>query len=273
VRGEFVDIDGARLYYYAAGSRGAGVPVVFLHGFATSGHLWSEVVGFMPAGHRLVVVDLLGHGRSDPPQGRALSLDAHATRIAALLDALQIRTACIVGHGVGGGVAQAVALAHSTRVSHLALVGSIAFSDWPPRDVMLARAAMPLLRHLPPAWLLSMVRSELERGYADPARASHALDKFGRPFATEEGRDALREHIIALDAGETRRLAARLGEVAVPASVVWGADDPFLPEPFGRRLAAAIPGAAFEVVPDARHFTPEDAPRQVADAIGRLLQR
>lgn len=273
MRGEFVDIHDARLYYYAAGSRGAGVPVVFLHGFATSGHLWSDVVSLMPPGHRLVVVDLLGHGRSDPPQGRPLSLEAHATRIVALLDALQIRTACLVGHGVGGGIAQAIALSHPTRVSHLALVSSIAFGNWLPRDMILARAAMPLLRHLPPAWLLSMVRSELERGYVDADRASHALDKFGRPFTTDEGRDTLGQHISALDAGETRRLTARLGELAIPATVIWGADDPFLPDAFGRRLAAALTGAAFELIPEARHFTPEDAPRQVADALGRLLVR
>lgn len=273
MRGEFIDLSGARLYYYAAGSRGAGTPVVFLHGFATSGHLWSDVASLMPPGHRLLVVDLLGHGRSDPPRGRPLSLAAHAARVIGLLDALQVRAACVVGHGMGGGVAQAIALAQPARVSHLALVSSIAFDDWLSRDVMLARAAMPLLRHLPPPWLLSMVRSELERGCADPGRASHALDRFGRPFASEEGRDALREHIVALDARETARLAERLGELVMPCAVVWGANDPFLPVSFGRRLAAAIPGAVLDCIPDARHFTPEDAPRQVADALGRLLLR
>ena len=90
VRGEFIDLDGARLYYYAAGTRGAGEPVVFLHGFPTSGHLWSDVIPLMPAGHRLVVLDLLGYGRSDPPDGRPLTLRAHAERVVALLDALGI---------------------------------------------------------------------------------------------------------------------------------------------------------------------------------------
>ncbi|MDB4884847.1 MAG: hydrolase, partial [Gemmatimonadetes bacterium] len=59
----------------------------------------------------------------------------------------------------------------------------------------------------------------------------------------------------------------------VPAAVVWGADDPFLPVAMGRALAAAVPGATLDVVDDARHFIPEDAPRQVADALGRLLKR
>jgi pimeloyl-ACP methyl ester carboxylesterase len=273
VRGEFVDLAGARLYYYAAGSRGAGEPVVFLHGFGTSGHLWSDVVSLMPAGHRLVVVDLLGHGRSDPPAGRALTLRAHAAHVIALLDALGVREACIVGHGLGGGIAQWIAVHAPSRLSRLALVNSIAFHDWPTRDVKLARATLPLTRHLPPAWLLSMVRSELERGFADAHRATHALDKFGRPFASLDGREALCQHIAALDAGETRTLGARLGEITAPTSVIWGDGDPFLPLSFARRLASAIPGATLQSVPGARHFTPEDAPRQVADAITELLGR
>ena len=273
MRGEFVDLADARLYYYAAGSRGAGEPVVFLHGFGTSGHLWGDVVALMPPGYRLVVVDLLGHGRSDPPAGRALSLRAHAERAVALFDALRIDRACVVGHGLGGGVAQALALDAPSRVSRLALLNSIAFRDWPTRDLKLARFTLPITRHLPPAWLLSMVRSELERGFADPHRATHALDKFGRPFASIEGRETLRQHLAALDATETRALGARLGEVGVPTSVIWGAGDPFLPPAFGKRLAAAIPGATFECIAGARHFTPEDAPRQVADAIAQLLRR
>src|SRR5207253_2994137 len=110
MRGEFVEVEGARLYYYAAGTRGAGEPVVFLHGFPTSGHLWSDVVAQMPAGHRLVVTDLLGYGRSDPPGRHALTLHAHAARIVGLMDALRITSACIVGHGFGGGIAQSVAI-------------------------------------------------------------------------------------------------------------------------------------------------------------------
>lgn len=273
MRGEFIDLDGARLYYYAAGSRGAGEPVVFVHGFATSGHLWRDVVSLMPPGHRLVVLDLLGHGRSDPPGKRPLGLGAHADRLVALLDALGIASACVVGHGVGGGVAQALAVQRPERVARLALVASVAFDRWTPRDVRIARATLPITRHLPPAWLLSMVRAELERGYADPVRATHAIDRYARPFVSEAGRDALVRHIAALDARESGVIAARLGGLGMPACVIWGAQDPFLPVSLGQRLADAIPGATFDVVADTRHFLPEDAPRQVADSLTALLDR
>lgn len=273
VRGEFVDLADARLYYYAAGTRGAGEPVVFVHGFATSGHVWSDVVSLMPAGHRLIVLDLLGYGRSDPPESRPLTLRGHAERVVALLDALGVASACIVGHGVGGGIAQALAVDWPARVSRLALISSIAFGGWTTRDVVLARATLPLTRHLPPPWLLSMVRTELERGYADAVRATHSIDKYLRPFASVSGRNTLARHIRALDARETAALALRLGEITCPTAVAWGAHDSLLPASLGRRLADAIPGATLDVVPGMRHFLPEEAPRQVADVLASLLTR
>ena len=273
MRGEFIDLDGARLYYYAAGTRGVGEPVVFLHGFPTSGHLWTDVIPLMPAGHRLVVVDLLGYGRSDPPAGRPLSLRAHAERVVALMDALGIHQACVVGHDLGGGVAQALAIHFPTRVTRLALIDSVAFTGWPTRDVRFARTVLRLTGKVPPRWVLAVLRADLERGYADASRAVHSIDRFIRPFTSDEGRSVFMQHLGALDARETRSMASRLAEIAAPTAVLWGAHDPFLSLKLGKRLAAAIPAATFEVVPDVRHFTPEDAPRPVADAIAALLAR
>ncbi|MEP6618718.1 MAG: alpha/beta hydrolase [bacterium] len=273
MRGEFVDVDGARLYYYAAGTRGAGEPVVFLHGFPTSGHLWSDVVAQMPQGHRLVVLDLLGFGRSDPPGHRALTLRAHAERVIGLMDALCIKSACIAGHHVGGGVAQMLAVHWPGRVSRLALIDSVAFTNWPTRDVRIVRALLPIVRRLPTKWLMPVLRAELERGYVDPARAVHSIDKYQRPFASDIARSVFLQHVAALDAKETQSLAPRLEEITAPTSVIWGEHDPFLPPSLGRRLARSIRGATFEIVREARHFTPEDAPRQVAQLIADLLDR
>src|SRR5688500_10686879 len=164
--GEVLDLNGVRLYCSAAGSRGAGEPIVLLPGFPTSSHLWSDVVPLLPAGHRVVVLDLLGFGRSDRPTASApVSFRAHADRVVTVLDHLGINFACLVGHDVGGGVAQLVAVRSPQRVSRLCLIDSVAFDAWPPRSIRLANAMMPLTRHLPPSLLLSMVRRELLHGY------------------------------------------------------------------------------------------------------------
>ncbi|MEX2325322.1 MAG: alpha/beta fold hydrolase, partial [Gemmatimonadaceae bacterium] len=60
MRGEFVDVGGVRLYYYAAGTRGGGDPIVLLHGFATSSVLWRGLIPLLPPGRRIVAADLLG---------------------------------------------------------------------------------------------------------------------------------------------------------------------------------------------------------------------
>ena len=273
MRGEFVDLAGARLYYYAAGTRGVGEPVVFLHGFPTSSHLWSDVVQLVPSGHRVVVVDLLGYGRSDRPEGRPVGVRAHAERMIELFDVLGINYACVVGHDVGGGIAQWLAVRYPQRVSRLLLVDSVAFGSWPTRDVKLARAMLPLTRHLPATWLLSILRSDLLRGYEDHERGARSIELYVRPFASPEGRDAFMEHLLALDSSDTQVIAPRLKDIIAPTAIVWGRHDPFLPISVGEQLQGAIPDATMDVVAGGRHFTPEDAPARIGDALAELLKR
>lgn len=273
MRGEFIDVGGARLYYYAAGSRGVGEPVVLLHGFPTSSHLWSDVVPLLPKGHRIVVVDLLGFGRSDRPEGRDVTIRGHAERTIALFDALNINFATVIGHDVGGGVAQMMAIRWPARVSRLGLINSVAFDAWPGREVKLARAMLPLTRHLPATWILSVLRTDLMRGYVASERGAHSVDQYIRPFATDEGRDAFVQHMLSLDSAETKAVEARLKDIVAPTSILWGAEDPFLPRSLATRLETAIPGSTLEIIPDLRHFTPEESPERVANAIARLLDR
>ena len=273
MRGEFIDVGGARLYYYAAGTRGGGEPIVLLHGFPSSSHLWARVVPLLPAGHRAVVVDLLGYGRSDRPRTRALGVRAHAERVVELLDVLGINFACVVGHELGGGVAQALAVRWPARVARLALVCSVGYDCWPVRELRLARAMLPLTRHLPPTFLQGFLRQELLRGYGEAALGVRSVERYLKPFATADGRDALIEHLVALDPADTLALAPRLRDLVMPTAVLGGAHDPFIPPAVAERLAGDIPGATLEIVPDARHFLPEESPTTVVDAVTRLLAR
>lgn len=272
MRGEFVDIQGRRLYYYAAGSRGAGVPVILLHGFPTSSRLWHAVVRDFPAGHRLVICDLPGFGRSDPLEARDGCL-AHAEAVLGLMDDLRVDRACLVGHGMGGGVAQLVALRAPQRVSHLALVDTAAFGIAPRRMARQARALAPFARLLPPGLLASLVQASMLPGFADRERSRLTLDTCLHPFTTELGRDRLVRHLRALARCETAEATAKLGALAIPTAILWGAGDRFYPVAIAHRLKAALPGATLEIVPGARHFLPEDAPERVLAGISELLKR
>ncbi|HEX7547076.1 MAG TPA: alpha/beta hydrolase [Gemmatimonadaceae bacterium] len=276
MRGEFVDLGVMRLYYYAAGTRGAGEPVIFVHGFPASSHLWHGVVAEMPRGHRLVVLDLLGFGRSDPPGLSSLSATAHADRVRLLMDNLGVDAACIVGHGMGGAVAQALALNTPSRVTRLCLVNSTAFDAWPRGAARFARflsASTSIGRMLGAPLLAGLVHGSLLKGFEDQETGRYVLDNFLRAYTMRLGVDALLAQLRAMNDSALIELGERLPEVSKPVSILWGGRDPWIGAEVGERLRKTIPGATLEVIADARHFTPEDAPARVAGAIGRLLAR
>jgi pimeloyl-ACP methyl ester carboxylesterase len=227
----------------------------------------------MPPGHRLVVLDLLGFGRSDRPMQRPMGVRAQADRVVSVFDELSIKEACVVGHGVGGGIAQSIAVRHPARVSHLCLVDSVAFSQWPTVLARLGRALAPAAALLPPSSVLTLLRRELARAYRDPVRAARSIDLFLRPFKGTEGRDALLAHVRALRADETAAIAPKLAALHMPAALLWGRYDKITGLSIGKRLQASIPAATLSVIDDGGHFTPEEAPRQVADGIAALLRR
>jgi pimeloyl-ACP methyl ester carboxylesterase len=276
MRGEFVDLGVTRLYYYAAGTRGAGEPVVFLHGFPASSHLWGGVVREMPEGHRLVVVDLLGFGKSDRPGLSTLTAAAHAERVRLLMDDLGISAACIVGHGMGGAVATALALNSPARATRLCLVNSTAFDAWPRSAARLARilaSFAPLGRALGAPLLAGLVHGSLLKGFADEEAGRHALDHYLRAYTMRLGVDALVLQLRAMNDRSVIDLGKRLATITQPTSIVWGEGDPWLGVEIGERLRDAIRGATLEVISEARHYSPEDAPVQVAGAVAALLKR
>src|SRR6516165_2874135 len=113
-----IDVDGVGIEYEAVGE---GRPVVLLHGFPDSGRLWRhQVPALADAGYRVVVPDLRGYGQSDKPaEVDAYNLLFLAGDVAAVLDALDIGRAHVVGHDWGSALAWVMAAMAADRVDHL----------------------------------------------------------------------------------------------------------------------------------------------------------
>jgi len=279
VRGEFIDVGGARLYYFAGGSRGAGEPLLLVHGFPTSSFLWSRVVPLVPPGYRVVVPDLLGFGRSDPPQlGRGsatdLSVAGHARRLMRLLDVLGIERVTAAGHGIGARVVLDMCATDSHRIGRLALVNPT--TDLSSRGVRSAvlRMTNPLLGAMPSRLLLATLRRRLARLYASAGAHGSALDHYLRPFRGPQGAATLLAHVRALTLTEqTRADAAKLSFDSAPrrpTAIVYGRSDPLVSPSADQQLRTQLPeSSTFEVA--GGHFSPEESPEQVAAALGALL--
>ncbi|MEK7693277.1 MAG: 2-succinyl-6-hydroxy-2,4-cyclohexadiene-1-carboxylate synthase [Chloroflexota bacterium] len=113
-----VEVNGLHLNVEAAGH---GFPLLALHGFTGSAATWRPFAASWPR-HRIIAVDLIGHGASDAPAGESRYTMAHCTAdLAALLDALDVERAAVLGYSMGGRVALQFALAAPDRVAALVL--------------------------------------------------------------------------------------------------------------------------------------------------------
>jgi pimeloyl-ACP methyl ester carboxylesterase len=240
VRGEFIDLGAERLYYYAAGSRGAGEPIILVHGFPTSGHLWLDVVAKLPPGHRVIVVDLLGFGRSDAPLGADYTIGGHGKRLLLLMDALRIEHACLVGHGTGGAIVQWIAAEAPERVTRLALIGSSTAEGWFFKHRQSSRSLYDLALRMP-AWVwLPILRGRIAQSYSDPEHGRRSADMYLSRFTEGDGARVLRRHLADLTNGDIARVASRGAELRMP--VVHSERSPwlFMPEENPSEVAALI---------------------------------
>jgi pimeloyl-ACP methyl ester carboxylesterase len=284
MRGEFVDIDGVRLYCYAFGQRGTGHPIVLVHGSFTSSHLWQDVLPRLPRGHRVLVLDLLGHGRSDPAHGAPMTVRAHAHRLARLLDVMGVRHAALVGHGMGAAICARVAHAQPERVARLMLVNPTMLAR-DARDAYLNRRlsrvtwCVPLYRRAAPAWLASALHAALLPCFAHRDSGARSLDVYLKPFRRRDGRDAACAQLEALRQSRLDTVDALApGALRCPTALVVGTDDPFLSGARAERLERALRDATSDSLqlvrlPGVAHVAPEEAPDRLGAAVAELLTR
>jgi pimeloyl-ACP methyl ester carboxylesterase len=284
MRGEFVDLHGVRLYCYAFGQRGSGQPIVLVHGGFTSSSLWQDLLPRLPKGHRVLVLDLLGHGRSDPAGTARMTAAAHAERVRQLLDVMGMRELLLVGHGLGTAVAARVAHAERTRVTRLMLVNPAMLSAGSRGRISNGRlrrvaALVPLWQRLDPAWLASALHHALLPCFAHRDVGARALDVYLKPFRRPEGRDSACAQLRALresDADAAEVLQA--GGLPCPTSLVLGSDDPYLDSARAEALTDTLRRAtddrlSVHQLPGVRHMAPGEAPDRLGTLVGELLAR
>ncbi|MFK4148681.1 alpha/beta fold hydrolase [Streptomyces sp. NPDC004065] len=252
-----LEVDGALLTYDDEGPRdGDGVPLVFVHGWTADRHRWDHQVEHFSAGRRVVRLDLRGHGESGGAGSR--TIEAAAGDVIALLDHLKIERFVLVGHSMGGMIAQTIALAHPERVERLVLVGSISRMTYS-RGRGLLMAASTLV----PFKLF--VAANIQRAFAP-----------GYP------REEIRRHIAA-SAATPREVVMtcysamrafdvldRVGEIRVPTLLVHGYHDIQLPVRQMLRMAKAYPDAEVRVI-DAGHEIPLEKPEELTELLDRFL--
>ncbi|MER5432455.1 alpha/beta hydrolase [Streptomyces sp. NPDC002588] len=252
-----LEVDGARLTYDDEGPRGGGgVPLVFVHGWTANRRRWDHQLAHFAAERRVVRFDLRGHGESDGAGVK--TVEELAKDLLALLDHLKIERCVLVGHSMGGMIAQTVALSHPERVERLVLVNSIArmaFSR--------GRGLLMAVSTLVPFKLF--VAANIQRAFA-PGYPKDEIRAYVRSSA-----DTPREVVMTLyGAMRAFDVLDRVGEIQTPTLMIHGYHDIQLPVRQMLRMAKAYPDAVVRIL-DAGHELPVEKPAELTAAIAAFV--
>lgn len=218
---------------------------MLLHGLGANLLDYVLQYGVLAESYRVIGLDLVGHGWSDPP-GRVLDADQFLQTTAAALESLEVGPVTLVGHSLGGGIALELAKSRRDLVKRLVLIGAAGFStrgavsSYPNLESLLPRTRPDRLRLMRDAVATLDGRSTLRA-------AALWCWAPGPDFA------ALRTWLSALRDGQGFYLD-RLDLVRVPTLVMWGAEDHI--SPFGRAeiLDAGLPAGELVVFSRSGHF-------------------
>lgn len=238
---------------------GTGTPLLLLHAWGESRKSFDRLNPYL-SGFRIYAPDLRGQGDADKPATgySGYSLAEQAEDAAAILAALEVPHAAVVGSSSGGYVAQQLAVNHPDKVTALVLVGSPltlrgrpAFADEvdaltdPPDEAWVRKslAWFPRVQDVPAGYIEDRVRD----GLSMPAHAWRAILN-GLCEATPP---------------------TESGTIHSPTLILWGGQDNLLPRTDQETLARRIPGAVLKVYPDVAHLVLWECPERVAaDIIG-----
>ncbi|HXN03138.1 MAG TPA: alpha/beta fold hydrolase [Candidatus Dormibacteraeota bacterium] len=251
--------------------KGQGPPVLLLHGIPSSSYLWRDVIDPLSTTFDVLAPDLLGYGDSDKRLDADLSIAAQARYMVAFMETLGVHQAAVIGHDIGGGVAQLMAVDEPQRVARLILIDSAVDNNWP----------VPVIARLKePAWDQIMVnidmrkglREGLETGIVTAGRVTdEVVDEWTRPFQDLGGRRAYLRAARALNNRDLISRSNHIEEIETPTLILWGANDAFLEPRWAETLQRKFRNSSVEIIDPGGHFLPLDRPDAVVAAVTRFL--
>jgi 3-oxoadipate enol-lactonase len=248
--------DGARLGFTDAGS-GARV-LVFVHGWQADGSVWRDLRAALAPGVRSISVDLRGSGASAGAPG-PYRLERFAADLRELIDALGIAPVVLVGHSMGATAALALAVGAPHLIGGLVLIAPVPASGggFSPKGAAYLQAT---------AGNEAAAKAWLARTFAqapDPAVLARLCAVAART-----------PRVVALESFESwayADFADATKNIRAPALVLAPAMD--VPETVERKVAALLPNARYQVLPDCAHYAIVEQPEAIAQLIRAFVAR
>ena len=267
----FVEVDGRQVYVE---QQGTGQVVVLLHGFGESSYSWRRVMPELARSFRVVAPDLNGFGWTERPRdAQSYTREGQERLVLGVLGALGVTRAQFVGHSYGGSLTLFLASRHPDLVRSMVLVDSAAptYSDDRRSRVASIRPLDSLLVRL--ALTPRHIRGSLLASVYDPALVTPELVRAYLERLLVHGEDDAYYGLTARLSRQEAAAGVELETLALPALVVWGAEDRLIRAEAGRRAARRLPAGEFVTIPRCGHLPMEERPAELLGLMVPFLRR
>lgn len=265
-----IKANGIELYYEI---QGEGKPIVLISGLGYSLWQWHRMVPLLAEHFQVITFDNRGVGQSDKPAG-PYTAQMLAADTAGLLDALGIDQAVVMGHSMGGFIAQAMALEFPHKVQKLILC-STNFGG--PRHIPVTPDAMKVLTDMS-SDPLTRFKNGLAVSTAPgwPEKNPEMIQSWVEWRIANPIEPAAYQSQLAVGMGLLPEAAAfenKLHRIHVPTLILFGEHDKVVPPDNASLLAARIAESEIVILPDAGHFFPIEIPEAASRAVVEFTNR
>lgn len=262
--------NGIEIYYETAGS---GDPLILISGLGYGHWMWHKMVPGLAEHFQVITFDNRGVGESDKPDG-LYTAQMLADDTAGLLEALDLEGAHVMGHSMGGFIAQALVLSKPDRVEKL-ILSATNFGG--PNHIPVTQEALAVLTDVEADPV-----ERLRRGIVVSTAPGFAEE---HPDMIEEWLNYRVEHPILPDPynaqmaiglalqSEEASFEPRLKDVQVPTLILFGEHDKVVPPGNAKLLDREIPNSTVHILPNAGHFFPFEVPEQAVGVIVEFLNK
>ena len=264
--------DGQSFAYRVIGKNNAATPILLIHGIPDSSDSWMSIAADLGRSHPVYAIDMAGYGYSERPEDYDVSLSAQASYLTEFLDKLGLERVVLVGHDIGGGVAQIIAARSPQRVDRLVLINSVIDDHWPVLEMRLLRT--PLLGYMSLTLLeRPMWKHVLRKGFSNRERVTDVvIHRYQHWYQGPSGRHRLVRNARALNNADLTALSDTIHALPIPTLILWGREDAYLDAAPPQKMCREMKHCRFAFIDDAGHFVLDEQPQRVASFIDQFLK-
>lgn len=262
---QFVEVTGQTIHYTR---HGQGKPLILVHGFAGSIYTWRHLIPLLSDRYTVYALDLLGFGLSDKPADGNYDMDDQGDLLIGFMETLNLQSAHLIGHSMGGVIIAFVAIAAPSKAESLVMIEPGFYNK--PGPAFLNHLFFPLDRLMARQFYSRNMRKTFLTAsfYNKSLVTDEVIDAYLLPSRTPQALEAMTQMMSKVGLKQYPGIAE---QVTRPTIIVWGKRGSGDPLAIAKRLNGEIGESRLVPVEECGHYVQEERPQELAQIIRDFL--